>query len=149
MGGGGDQDPYMKGAFSWPTVTAPGEYSHESGMLDGERDSMITPIALQAPVVVTEMDWAPKKYESSWGKATTGEAGGKGFGANFIRIADETCNVSWLLFTDGNLLASYDDKAPDGNTFLTDPEACPRPVFRKYQIYATKEYSDMINKPDY
>ncbi len=109
----------------------------------------IKPVADMAPVVVTEMDWAPEKYDSSWGKAITGQSGGNGFGANFMRICDETHNVSWLLFTDGHLLAQYDDKLPDGNTFLTDPEACPRPVFRKYQIYATKEYSDMINKPDY
>ena len=109
----------------------------------------IKPVADMAPVVVTEMDWAPEKYDSSWGKAITGQSGGNGFGANFMRICDETHNVSWLLFTDGHLLAQYDDTAPDGNTFLTDPEACPRPVFRKYQIYATKEYSDMINKPDY
>ena len=112
-------------------------------------DSMITPIALQAPVVVTEMDWAPEKYKASWGKATTGEAGGKGFGANFIRIADETCNVSWLLFTDGNLLAQYDDKAPDGNTFLTDPEACPRPCFRQYEYYASEAYKTIINAEGY
>lgn len=112
-------------------------------------DSMITPIALQAPIVVTEMDWAPQKYQSSWGKAVTGKAGGEGFGANFIRIADETCNVSWLLFTDGNLLANYQDSAPDGNTFLTDPEACPRPCFRQYQYYATEEYRNIINAEGY
>lgn len=112
-------------------------------------DNMITPIAQQAPIIVTEMDWAPKKYNSSWGKATTGEAGGKGFGANFIRIADETCNVSWLLFTDGHLLAKYDDNAPDGSTFLTDPEACPRPCFRQYQYYATEEYKRIINAEGY
>jgi hypothetical protein len=109
----------------------------------------ILPVATKGPVVVTEMDWAPKKYESSWGKATTGEAGGKGFGANFMRIADETCNVSWLLFTGGELLAQYNDNAPDGSTFLTDPEACPRPVFRQYKYYATKEYEDLINQPDH
>ena len=109
----------------------------------------ILPVATKGPVVVTEMDWAPKKYESSWGKATTGVAGGKGFGANFMRIADETCNVSWLLFTGGELLAQYNDNAPDGSTFLTDPEACPRPVFRQYKYYATKEYEDLINQPDH
>lgn len=109
----------------------------------------ILPVATKGPVVVTEMDWAPKKYESSWGKATTGEAGGKGFGANFMRIADETCNVSWLLFTGGELLAQYNDNAPDGSTFLTDPEACPRPVFRQYKYYATKEYEELINQPDH
>ena len=112
-------------------------------------DENILPIATKAPVVVTEMDWAPKKYNASWGKAVTGVAGGKGFGANFMRIADETCNVSWLLFTGGELLAKYDDVAPDGNTFLTDPEACPRPVYRKYLYYATQEYSDLINQPDH
>lgn len=109
----------------------------------------ILPVATKGPVVVTEMDWAPKKYESSWGKATTGVAGGQGFGANFMRIADETCNVSWLLFTGGELLAQYNDNAPDGSTFLTDPEACPRPVFRQYKYYATKEYEDLINQPDH
>ena len=112
-------------------------------------DENILPIATKAPVVVTEMDWAPKKYNASWGKAVTGVAGGKGFGANFMRIADETCNVSWLLFTGGELLAKYNDAAPDGNTFLTDPEACPRPVYRKYLYYATQKYSDLINQPDH
>lgn len=112
-------------------------------------DENILPIATKAPVVVTEMDWAPKKYNASWGKAVTGVAGGKGFGANFMRIADETCNVSWLLFTGGELLAKYNDAAPDGNTFLTDPEACPRPVYRKYLYYATQEYSDLINQLDH
>ncbi len=112
-------------------------------------DDNILPIATKAPVVVTEMDWAPKKYNASWGKAITGVAGGTGFGANFMRICDETCNVSWLLFTDGHLLAQYDDSAPDGQTFLTDPEACPRPVFRKFEYYATQEYQNLINEPGY
>ncbi len=66
-----------------------------------------------------------------------------------MRICDESHNVSWLLFTDGNLLAQYNDAAPDGKTFLTDPEACPRPVYRKYLIYATQDYRDMINQPGY
>ena len=112
-------------------------------------DNMITPIATKAPVVVTEMDWAPKKYEASWGKAITGTDGGNGFGANFMRIADETRNVSWLLFTGGELLAQYNDAAPDGYTFLTDPEACPRPCYRRFLYYATQEYSDLINQPGY
>lgn len=112
-------------------------------------EAQIGPVAEMAPVVVTEMDWAPSKYNASWGKSNTGEAGGKGFGANFKRIADETCNVSWLIFTGQELLAKYNDDAPDGNTFLTDPEACPRPCYRWYKEYATQEYSDMINDPDY
>ena len=68
---------------------------------------------------------------------------------DFIRIADETCNVSWLTFTGAELLAQYRDDVADGNTFLTDPEACPRPCYRWFQYYATQEYSDMINAPDY
>ena len=112
-------------------------------------EAQIGPVAEMAPVVVTEMDWAPSKYNSSWGKSNTGVAGGEGFGANFIRIADETCNVSWLTFTGAELLAQYKDAAADGNTFLTDPEACPRPCYRWFQYYATQEYSDMINDPDY
>ena len=124
----------------------------------------ILPIAVKAPIVVTEMDWGPKKYSPShkdsqgnevfdtrcsFAFANTGTAGGGGFGANFHLIVDDTCNVSWLLFTGGELLAKYDDSLPDGNTFLTDPEACPRPCFRWYQEYATQEYSNTINQPDY
>lgn len=127
-------------------------------------EAQIGPVAEIAPVVVTEMDWGPKKYSPShkdsqgnevfdtrcsFGFSNTGTAGGQGFGANFIRIADETCNVSWLLFTGGEILAKYKDSAADGSTFLTDPEACPRPCFRRYQYYASPEYSDMINQPDY
>ena len=112
-------------------------------------DNEIMPIGKKAPIVVTEMDWAPEKYNSSWGKAITGNAGGNGFGANFMKICDDNCNISWLLFTDGHLLAKYKDDAPDGATFLTDPQACPRPVFRKYKYYATKKYQELINKPGY
>lgn len=109
----------------------------------------IGPVAAQAPIVVTEMDWAPSKYGASWGKSVTGEAGGQGFGANFRKLCDDTGNVSWLLFTDGNLLADYDDAAPDGDTFLTDPEACPRPCYRWYQYYGSEAYRQLINSPDY
>ena len=127
-------------------------------------DAQIGPIAEKAPIVVTEMDWAPQKYSPkhtdgqgnvyydprcSFAFAYTGKAGETGFGANFMRICDETCNVSWLLFTGGELLAKYDDTVPDGETFLTDPEACPRPVFRKYQYYATDEYKTLINSDEY
>jgi hypothetical protein len=92
------------------------------------------------PILVTEMDWAPKKYNSSWGKATTGTLGGVGFGNNFKYIMDKTGNVSWMLFTDADKLAKYDDSKPDGNTFLTDPECCPRPCYRWYQEYADPEW---------
>lgn len=88
------------------------------------------------PILVTEMDWAPKKYDSSWGKATTGTLGGIGFGNNFKYIMDRTGNVSWMLFTGAEHLAKYVDSAPNGNTFLTDPEACVRPIYRWFKEYA-------------
>lgn len=98
-------------------------------------NAQVVPIAKVAPILVTEMDWAPKKYNSSWGKATTGVAGDVGFGANFKYLMDKTGNVSWMLFTGPELLAKYDDSKPDGNTFLTDPEACVRPIYRWYEEY--------------
>ncbi len=105
-------------------------------------DAQVKPVADIAPIVVTEMDWAPESYEASWGLGVTGEAGGSGFGANFKKIADETGNVSWLIFTEAYLLAQFVDEEPtDGNyTFLTDPEACPWPTYHWYQDYATTEY---------
>ncbi len=101
-------------------------------------EDQIAPCSSFAPIVVTEMDWAPNKYDSSWGKSYTGTAGGQGFGANFKRLADESGNVSWLLFTGGELLVQFRDQAPaDGQyTFLTDPEACPWPCYHWYQEYA-------------
>lgn len=97
-------------------------------------------VAKLRPIIVTEMDWAPKKYNSSWGKATTGKLGGVGFGNNFKYIMDKTGNVSWMLFTDADKLANYDDSRDDGSTFLTDPEACPRPVYRWYKEYAEPDW---------
>lgn len=93
-------------------------------------------LSKKSPILITEMDWAPKKYNNSWGKATTGELGGVGFGANFKYIMDKTGNVSWMLFTDADKLAAYDDSKPDGDTFLTSPEACVRPIYRWYKEYA-------------
>lgn len=98
-------------------------------------ENSISGVAAKSPILITEMDWAPKKYNSSWGKATTGTEGGVGFGANFHFLMDKTGNVSWMLFTDADKLANYNDAAPDGNTFLTDPEACVRPIYRWYKQY--------------
>ena len=98
-------------------------------------------VAKERPILVTEMDWAPDKYKSSWGKATTGELGGVGFGANFRYIMDKTGNVSWMLFTDAHKLAQYDDNTPDGDTFLTSPDACPRFCFRAFEEYADPEWT--------
>lgn len=104
-------------------------------------DENVMPAAKIRPILITEMDWAPMKYNNSWGKATTGTAGGVGFGANFKYIMDKTGNVSWMLFTDADKLLNYDDNAPDGATFLTDPEACPRPIYRWYKEYADPDYT--------
>ena len=123
---------------------SPGENDESKGYKEFKEDfdKEIGLIAQTHPVIITEMDWAPKKYDpSSWGKGVTGVAGVKGFGANFMRIAEES-EVSWLLFTGADLLAKYDDSLPNGDTFLTDPEACPRPVYRKYLEYVTDESGD-------
>ena len=101
-------------------------------------DAQIGPVAEFAPVMVTEMDWAPAKYDSSWGKSITGVAGGTGFGANFKYIADNTGNVSWMIFTSQHLLAQFQNipGTPGQYTFLNDPEACPWPVYHWFQEYA-------------
>lgn len=101
-------------------------------------DAQVGPVAEFAPVMVTEMDWAPAKYDSSWGKSITGTVGGTGFGANFRYIADNTGNVSWMIFTSQHLLAQFkDEPGTEGSyTFLNDPEACPWPVYHWFQEYA-------------
>lgn len=101
-------------------------------------DAQIGPVAEFAPVMVTELDWAPAKYDSSWGKSITGVVGGTGFGANFKYIADNTGNVSWMIFTSQHLLAQFRDvPGTEGSyTFLNDPEACPWPVYHWFKEYA-------------
>lgn len=111
-------------------------------------DKQVKPVADFAPVVVTEMDWAPEKYNASWGKGVTGTAGGDGFGANFKKIVDDAGNVSWLLFTEPHLLASFTGAPPAAGedfNFLNDPEACPWPVYHWYQDYALEYYP----RPDF
>ena len=101
-------------------------------------DAQIKPVADYAPIMVTEMDWAPAKYDSSWGKSVTGIAGGDGFGANFKYIADNSGNVSWMIFTSQELLVNFKDVpgTPGNYTFLNDPEACPWPVYHWFKEYA-------------
>lgn len=106
-------------------------------------DRNVKPVADFAPVVITEMDWAPEKYDASWGKGVTGVAGGNGFGANFKKIVDESGNVSWLIFTEPHRMSKFVDTPPAQGvpyTFLTDPEACPWPVYHWYQEYAQVNY---------
>lgn len=101
-------------------------------------DSQVKPVADFAPIIITEMDWAPAKYNASWGKAHTGTVGGPGFGANFKYITDNSGNVSWLIFTDCARLAEFRNipGTPGAYTFLNDPEACPWPVYHWLKDYA-------------
>lgn len=107
-------------------------------------DTQVKPAADIAPIMVTEMDWAPAKYDASWGKAVTGVAGGAGFGANFKYIVDNSGNVSWLLWTTQEWLVQFvDEPGKEGEyTFLNDPEACPWPVYHWFQEYAGMETTD-------
>ena len=105
-------------------------------------DENVGCVAEFAPIMVTEIDWAPAKYDATWGKGSTGTAGGLGFGANFKKIADESGNVSWLFFTTrSHELASFKDvHGTEGNyTFLNDPEACPWAIYHWFKEYAEAE----------
>lgn len=107
-------------------------------------DKQVKPVSDIAPIIVTEMDWALSKYNSSWGKGITGTAGAEGFGANFKYIADNSGNVSWLLFTGQELLMQFKDEAgiPGEYTFLNDPEACPWPIYHWFEEYAEGDAAD-------
>ncbi len=123
----------------------PGWFGSANGynVFKREFDLQVKPVADIAPILITEMDWAPEKYNSSWGKGITGVAGGEGFGANFKKIMDDTGNAGWLLFTEPHLLAQFTGQPPATGqpyTFLNDPEACPWPIFHWYQEYAQKYF---------
>lgn len=107
-------------------------------------DRQVKPVSDIAPIMVTEMDWALSKYNSSWGKGITGTAGAEGFGANFKYIADNSGNVSWLLFTGQEMMMQFKDEAgiPGEYTFLNDPEACPWPIYHWYAEYAEGDAAD-------
>lgn len=128
----------------------PGWFGSANGyeVFQSEWDANIKPVSDFAPIMVTEMDWADEAYGASWGKGYTGTAGGDGFGANFKKITDDAGNISWLLFTNADLLAKFTDVAPaegEGYTFLNDPEACPWPIYHWYQEYAEENYP----RPDF
>ena len=115
-------------------------YGYEAFSKGWQQD--VQPVSNFAPVMITEMDWADKKWNASWGKALTGVAGDDNFGANFKKITDDAGNASWLLFTSPEHLAAFkDEPAKEGEyTFLTDPEACPWPIYHWYQEYAKNHY---------
>lgn len=102
-------------------------------------DEQVGPVAAFAPIMVTEIDWAPTKYNATWGKSITGTAGAAGFGANFKYIADTSGNVSWLYFTTNSEdLATFRDVPgqPGNYTFQNDPEACPWAMYHWFKEYA-------------
>lgn len=128
----------------------PGWFGSGSGYENFQKgwDNDIKPVANIAPICVTEMDWAPAKYNASWGKDSTGVAGGMGFGANFKKITDSSKNVSWLLFTSPEFLARFTGNPPAPGspyTFLNDPQACPLPCYTWYNEYALSNFP----RPDY
>ncbi len=126
----------------------PGWFNSGNGYEAFQRgwENQVQPVADFAPVIVTEMDWAPARHEKSWGKDSTGIAGGDGFGANFQKIVDKCGNVSWLLFTGPELLAQYGNPNADDDIvdFMTDPEACPTPVYKWYEEYAAEYKLDGV-----
>ncbi|WP_297071542.1 cellulase family glycosylhydrolase [uncultured Duncaniella sp.] len=121
-----------------PSHELGGSYGGGFSSFSAGWDAQIKPVADFAPVMVTEMDWAPSKYEASWGKSITGTMLGEGFGANFKLLADNSGNVSWLLFTGCEYLAQFKDTpATTGNyTFLNDPQACPWSIYHWFKEYA-------------
>lgn len=128
----------------------PGWFNSGEGYEPFQRgwNNQVQPVADFAPIIVTEMDWAPERHNKSWGKATTGTAGGDGFGANFKKITDDCGNVGWLIFTEPHLLADFGNPdAPDDVVdFLTDPEACPWPVYHWYEEYADEYDFDGVSE---
>ncbi len=122
------------------------EPSHElGGSYGGGFDSFsagwknqIEPCAEIAPMLVTEMDWLPSKYEASWGKSITGWMLGSGFGANFKLLADRTGNVGWMIFTGPELLKNYNGVAgSEGNyTMYNDPQGCIWSTYHWFEEYA-------------
>ncbi|MDE6554276.1 MAG: cellulase family glycosylhydrolase [Muribaculaceae bacterium] len=131
------------------------EPSHElGGSYGGGYDSFaagwknqIEPCAAIAPMLVTEMDWMPSKYQASWGKSITGKMLGSGFGANFKLLADRTGNIGWMLFTGPELLAKYNGRAAvNGNyTMYNDPDACMWPTYHWFEEYAGMSLPEVRN----
>ncbi|MDE6560884.1 MAG: glycoside hydrolase family 5 protein [Muribaculaceae bacterium] len=129
------------------------EPSHElGGSYGGGYDSFaagwknqIEPCAAIAPMLVTEMDWLPSKYQASWGKSITGQMLGQGFGANFKLLADRTGNIGWMLFTGPELLARFDGKPGSaGNyTMYNDPDGCMWSAYHWFNEYAGVEIPEV------
>lgn len=134
-----------------PSHELGGSYGGGYNSFQAGWDAQIAPCAAIAPIMVTEMDWAPSAYNASWGRSITGDMLGQGFGANFKVIADNTGNVSWMIFTGPEWLARFDASNPgqEGEyTFLNDPDACPWPVYHWFEHYATGAAVDAAQSVD-
>ena len=107
------------------------------GFKKGWDESIANGVAQTNPIMVTEMDWAAEAHKGrTWGNSITGTAGGKGFGANFKKIMDQTGNVSFLTFVWDYDLAAFDPKhGEDSSDFLYDPESGCLPVFNWFKEY--------------
>lgn len=134
------------GWYGSPAEAQPGEFNVS---LDGNEerfregwDNQVGCVGKFAPIMVTEIDWAPAKYNiengenkhlCTWGSSTT-----SAFGKPFKKIADESGNVSWLLFTTSHhrYVQFQDVEGHDGSyTFMNDPEACPWPIWHWFKAY--------------
>lgn len=124
-----------------PSHELGGSYGGGYSSFAGGWANQIEPCAAIAPMLVTEMDWMPSKYNASWGKSITGKMLGQGFGANFKLLADRTGNIGWMLFTGPELLARFDGKAgSEGRyTMYNDPDACMWPAYHWFAEYAGVE----------
>ncbi len=101
-------------------------------------DTNVKPIADVAPIVVTETDWAPEGY-GAFGIATTGTAGGDGFGANLNHVLYNSGNASWNVLAPDNLLDHGD---PNGGTaYGGDWQACGAPVKHWFREFAENNYN--------
>ncbi len=145
------------GWYGSPAENQPGEFSvdlngNESKFRAGFAEN-VGCVANFAPILITEMDWAPLKWNRyanedgsavpvekkndhhvAWGSCTT-----TAFGAPFKKIADELGNVSWMIFTSPHLIAKYKNHVGvDWQTkgFLEDPEGCVVPAYNWFNEYA-------------
>ncbi len=136
------------GWYGSPAEAQPGEFTVS---LDGSEEkfrqgwaSQVGCVSEFAPIMVTEIDWAPAKYNvdsngenqhyCTWGSSTT-----SAFGKPFKKIADESGNVSWLLFTTSHhrYVEFQNVEGYEGNyTFMNDPQACPWPIWHWFKEYA-------------
>ena len=86
-----------------------------------------------APLIITETAWYGE--EGEYGRTST-------FGLGLKRLCDESGNVSWNLYSEGNIMARVNQPSPDGQpTIYNSPEACYVPFLEWTKEYATTKYT--------